>query len=310
MDAGRIFQCQNFKFDWHTSTGLAFQDLFASVMENAWPSDFQRVDPLGGQTGDLKCDGYWESHRCVFQCYGPASMRDRIVIRKIKGDLEGAVTHWHGRMSRWTFVHNQIQGLTARVVQCLDDLKREHPGVEISVWGWPQMREQFRRLSDEARAELFGYPPSANLVHDLGFGDLVPIVGQIAKGEPSPADEFGKPPSVTKLQKNSLDPDSASFLQVGRLRVRLVEEYFEQHHDPALGDKIANAMRVQYQVLTNSGLGPNDVLFELQRFAGWDARAANRHNAAVLAVIMYFFDRCDIFEDPDEDTDESRGPDR
>ena len=60
-----------------------------------------------------------------------------------------------------------------------------------------------------------------------------------------------------------------------------------------------------YDALTNSGLGPNEVLFELQRFAGWDASGTSRHNVAILAVIMYFFDRCDIFEDPDEDTDEA-----
>ena len=244
MDVGRHFQLQNFKFRWHMSTGLAFQNLFASVMENAWTGDFQCVDPYGGPTGDLKCDGYWKSQECVFQCYGPFSMKDHIVIRKITEDLEGAVTHWQGRMARWAFVHNKIQGLTAQVVQCLDNLKRQYPNVEIDVWAWTQMREQFRKLSDEARAELFGYPPPVSLVHDLGFADLRPIVDQIAKGDPSPADEFGKPPSVTKLQKNSLDEDSASFLGVGRRRVPLVEEYFDQHHDPVLGDKIANAMRV------------------------------------------------------------------
>ena len=125
---------------------------------------------------------------------------------------------------------------------------------------------------------------------------------QIAKGESGPVAELGKPPSETKLEKNSLDGESMALLQVGRQRVRLVEEYFEQHHDPALGDKIANAMRVQYQALTDSGLGSNEVLLELQRFAGWGAGDTTRHDVAVLAVIMYFFDRCDIFEDPDGET--------
>ena len=86
-DVGRRLQLQNFKFRWHTSTGLAFQDLFADVMENAWPNDFRRVSPYGGSSGDLKCDGFLKSKKCVFQCYGPVSIRERDVMRKIKVDL-------------------------------------------------------------------------------------------------------------------------------------------------------------------------------------------------------------------------------
>ena len=48
--------------------------------------------------------------------------------------------------------------------------------------------------------------------------------------------------------------------------MRLVEEYFAQHHEPVLGDKIAEAMQVQYQMLMDIGLGANEVLVELQRF--------------------------------------------
>ena len=135
------------------------------------------------------------------------------------------------------------------------------------------------------------------------------MVEQIAKREADPLIVLSNPPSVTKLEKNSLDEDSAEFLQIGRRRVGLVEEYFAQHHDPGLGDKIAKSMQVQYQMLTDTGLSPNEVLVELQRFAGWGNGDRNSHDAAVLAVIIYFFDRCDIFEDPNEETTRTVGTD-
>ena len=205
---------------------------------------------------------------------------------------------WHGGHLSTT----NARGLTAKVVQLLDDLRMEYPTLQIEEWTWPQIRTHFDRLSDDALVELFGYPPTTTSVHQLSFEELRPVVEQIAKRESGPVAELGKPPSETKLEKNSLDGASEALLQVGRQRVRLVEEYFEQHHDPALGDKIANAMRVQYQALTDSGLGSNEVLLELQRFAGWGAGDTTGHDVAVLAVIMYFFDRCDIFEDPDGET--------
>ncbi len=297
-DTGRQFALQTLRFRWFTLIGTAFHDLFADVMENAWPGDFQRVKPYG-RYGDLKCDGYFRSHKRVFQCYAPVVMKQSEVIAKIRTDLCGAADHWHGRMTHWTFVHNDNAGLTANAVQVLEDLKEEHPTIEISVWTWPQIREQFDKLSSDAMEELFGHPPTANSLDQLDFSELRPVVEQISKREADPLIPLGDPPSSTKIEKNSLDPDSVAFLQMGRRRVRLVEEYFDQHHEPGLCDQIAEAMQVQYQMLADTGFESNEILVKLQQFAGW-GRRDGRHDAAVLAVIVYFFDRCDIFEDPSE----------
>lgn len=132
-ETGRFFALQTFRFRWFTFLGLEFQDLFADLMQNAWPGDFQKVRPYGPR-GDLKCDGYWRSRRCVFQCYGPISMRERDIIAKIREDLTGAVANWEGRMQRWSFVHNGMQGLTAKVVQVIDELRDTYPKVEIEEW--------------------------------------------------------------------------------------------------------------------------------------------------------------------------------
>lgn len=299
MDSiGRAFALQTLRLRWSVWTGNAFQDLFADIMQNAWPQDFQRVKPYG-RYGDLKCDGYWASRKCVFQCYAPASIKERTVIEKIRVDLGGAIDHWQDRMTSWSFVHNDSAGLTANVVQVVEDLRRAHPDITISEWTWPQIREQFERLSDDARAELFGLPPTAGSFDQLDFAQLRPVVEEIAKVEAHPLIPLSDPPSLTKLEKNSLDSDSTAFLQIGRRRVKLVEEYFAQHHDPSLADQIAKAMQVQYQMLVETGFESNEILVKLQHFAGWGHRDSS-YDAAVLAVIMYFFDRCDIFEDPDE----------
>ena len=114
--------------------------------------------------------------------------------------------------------------------------------------------------------------------------------------------ELSSPSSVTKLEKNLLDQASANFLQFGCRKVRLVKEYFVQHHDPVPSDKVAAATRMQHRMLVDTGEAPNKVLVLLQRFAGWDYGETNSHNAAVLAVVTYFFGRCDIFEDPDDES--------
>lgn len=310
MDAdARLFAVRTVRLQWLEARGVEFQKLFADLMESAWPQDFQRVSPYGGSLGDLKCDGYWNSQKCVFQCYGPVSMRERDVIRKIKEDLSGAITHWHGRMARWAFVHNHSDGLTARVVQLLDDLRKENPDLKIEEWAWPQVRDQVYRLSDEAISDLYGYQPMSNSADQPSFDDLRPVVEQIAKGEPELVTALGNLPSVKKLDRNDFDADSRDFIRLGRQRVSLVADYFEEHPDAMLGDRIARAMQVQYQMLTRSGLDPSRVLLRLQQFAGWGLGDTNNHFAAVLGVITYFFDRCEIFEDPNGETEDASGDD-
>ncbi|EYF04273.1 Hypothetical protein CAP_4750 [Chondromyces apiculatus DSM 436] len=38
----------------------------------------------------------------------------------------------------------------------------------------------------------------------------------------------------------------------------------------------------------------------MQTFAGGNTRGSTVHEAAIFAVLSYFFDRCDIFERPSE----------
>ena len=298
-ELGRLFALQIFRFRWFTYTGVAFQDLFADLMESARPGDFQKVIPYGPR-GDLKCDGYWRSRKCVFQCYGPSSMKEYKVIAKIREDLTGAVTHWDAKIQNWIFVHNSMKGLTANVVQVLEELRDGFPQIEIEEWAWPRAREQFNILSDDAIVDLFGYPPKDHSVSRLSFDELRPVVENIEKGIAEPIIALDDPPSLAKLEKNSLDQASKEFLQLGRLRVRLVENYFDQHHDPVLGDRIATAMQKQYRMLVDLGLHPDEVLVQLQQFAGWGAGHSSSHDVAVLTVLSYFFDRCDIFEDPND----------
>ena len=77
-----------------------------------------------------------------------------------------------------------------------------------------------------------------------------------------------------------------------------MEDYFRQHSEPNLADGIAETFKQQYQRLVDDGLNSNEILVYLQQFAG-EGIISSSKSAAILAVIMYFFDRCDIFEDPD-----------
>ena len=110
-----------------------------------------------------------------------------------------------------------------------------------------------------------------------------------------------KPPSKDKLEKNRLSPDAAGLLRLGRRKEALVEAWFRKNRRPDLGERIAEAFRRRYAQLNDGNTPADDVFEHLQQYAGMGGKPARQ--AAVLAVLSYFFERCDIFDDPEEEND-------
>jgi hypothetical protein len=278
--------------------GKAFETLFARIMAHGFAGDFQPVRPYGAK-GDLKCDGYRASDRMVFQCYAPDSTKLRDLLAKIDEDFHGAVAHWGQRLHRWTFVHNDIRGLPAKAVQKLAELEGTNPKIQIGTFVEAEMRSVAMGLELHQLEDLFGPVPSQRTLERLDFAALRPVLIAIQRQEP-PVDPPLGAPSRLKLQNNALSHDAAGLLRQGRRREKLVQDFFDAWPDPSFGEAIAQGFRNRYQALKSVGLGPDEIFGELQAFAGGMDREPSRQ-AAVLAVLSYFFESCDIFEDALQD---------
>ena len=279
--------------------GKEFEAFFARIMAHAFPSDFEPVRPYG-RRGDLKCDGFRVSDGTVFQCYAPDTTRVDAVLDKINEDFAGATEHWATRMRRWEFVHNDIRGLPAEVIQRLEDLRQAHLHVAIAVCGYTELRGHAMGLALDQLADLFGAVPSNRALERLDFSALRPVIMAIQRGTPD-AEPPVVAPSAAKLERNSLSEDAAGLLRQGRRREKLVEAFFDQWPDPGFGEEIAEAFRVRYRALKAVRMVPDDIFGELQAFAGgMDGEPARQ--SAILAVLSYFFERCDIYEDVIQET--------
>ncbi|WP_225207591.1 ABC-three component system protein [Novosphingobium huizhouense] len=274
--------------------GKAFETLFARIMAHAFPGDFQPVRPYGPK-GDLKCDGFRASDGTVFQCYAPDAMKLEPLLAKVDEDFAGALVHWTTKMLRWEFVHNDIRGLPAEAVKKLAALNAANPNVALAVCGEAELRLIAMSLALHQLEDLFGAVPSGRVLEKLDFEALRSVLLAIQRQEPD-AEPSLVAPSAAKLERNALSQDAAGLLRQGRRREQLVEAFFAGWPDPDLGEEIAQAFRVRYQALKAVGLSPDDIFGELQAFAGGMTGEPARQGA-VLAVLSYFFERCDIFED-------------
>lgn len=280
------------------ATAFAFQDFVVDILERRHPGDFDRVRPTGN-IGDRKCDGRIRSSSTIIACYGPRQMVPTEVVRKIKSDFAGALKQWPD-MKGWRFVHNDRDGLGPDVVKALDGLQADHPEVKIEVWGFNELKQEALRLSESDLIELYGYPPGGT--EQVTIASLIPVIEHVGRlATPAATAVRAVPPN--KVAYNELSDDVQALLGIGMRKVDVVRKYFDEYHDPKLGDEVAEALRRHYEEYRERGLSPDEIFGELQSIASGSSglHQGAAHQNAVYAVLAFYFEECDVFEEPPED---------
>lgn len=280
--------------------GDAFQDLFSSIMEKRYPGDFVRVRPWG-KLGDWKNDGYLPSQRILFQLYAPQEMRVDAAVKKIDEDFLGALPYWRNYFDSWIFVRN-TKALNAPIVQKLAQLRTAHAPIHVGSWGREELGNVVRELHEHQLADLFGWAPSQDAVTKLGLAELRPILDAI-KTLAEPGEDDLRPVPSTKLSYNGLSSHAAMLLRAGMTRVDLVRTYFNRHPDPTRRDRMAVAFKERYLELRAKDLSPDAIFVRLESWAaGNNIQLECWERSGLLAILAYFFEECDIFERPPEES--------
>lgn len=284
-----------FQNEFFRAKGSAFQSLFERLMGLAYKADFMACRPWGNH-GDRKNDGFLKSERRLFQVYAPNELEAAKLTAKITEDFKGARQHWGIHFDSWVFVHNGTDGLPPHVHRLLLEFESTNPGIRLEPWCLDELLVIFRKLTPDDKESWFGPALSDGTRIRLGFADLEVVLERIAAlPVPPPTDVKDVP--AGKIEANALSDSVARLLKEGMIKTPLVEEFLAHWHDETLGDKLAEAFKTEYARLSKE-MGPNHVFTELQSWAGGNERGAPEHELAVLTVIAYYFERCDIFEEP------------
>jgi len=286
---------QRFEIAFRSAKGNEFQSLFAKLMGLAYKTDYMASRPWGNR-GDGKNDGFLKSERRLFQLYAPYEMTEAKTTAKITEDFEGAKVHWRDDFDKWVFAHNAVDGLPPHVSKTILDFERANPGITLEIWGLEQFLTIFRMLTLEDLREWFGWIPSGEAKCELDFSDLQLVVETIADRDVPPDREVRDVPPG-KIEANELSDSVAAYLRMGMAKAPLVGEFFKTWYDETLGERVAESFRSQYRTLHGQS-APDKVFAKLQSWAGGVDRGSPRHELAILAVLAYYFDSCDIFEEP------------
>jgi hypothetical protein len=291
----RAFYEVVYERDFLKKKGDAFQDFFAEIMEKGYPGgDFVRVRPWGS-VGDRKNDGYVRSRRMLFQVYAPNEMSAAKAKDKIEEDFRGALVHWKKFFDHWVFVHNDRKGLSPEIATTLLSLNEVQAGVDVRQWGFNEIREELFRLRDEDVMALLGPAPSLRDFGHLGFEKLKEVLLAVGR-QPAPIELDLFPVPREKVEINRLSKNTEILINAGRRKSPLVRDFFSRFPDPQLGDEVVQAFKTKYLELKAMGRVPDRIFQDLMIFGGGETVGDTGHQAAVLAVLAYLFDQCDIYE--------------
>ncbi|WP_260515429.1 ABC-three component system protein [Serratia fonticola] len=289
---------KDFRIAFLESKGDSFQRLFEKLMSKAHPNDFLACRPWGN-VGDRKNDGYLPSARILYQSYAPNELTATEAIKKINEDFDGAKEHWEKYFDEWTFVHNARDGrLGPHIIEALAKLVQDNPKIKIGHCGYEEMLAKFRQLSLKDLESWFGPSLTMEANVNLGFGDLVAVLTHISI-MPVPTASEVKDVSRGKIEANLLSQAVADFLKIGMQKSTLVAQFFNNWKNPTYGEQIAQSFKSEYVTLRDQvpALHPDEIFGRLETWAGGTANTTPTHKAAVLAVMAYLFDKCEIFED-------------
>ena len=135
---------------------------------------------------------------------------------------------------------------------------------------------------------------------DVRYANVQEVLSHIAKQEPSLLQDLRPVPS-DKLKRNHLSADVQNLLTAGIQKADLVRNFFSDHNNPLYGDEVAAAFQKEYNRYKTLEMDPDLIFRKLQEFTGGLDQGTPTDQAAVLAVLAYLFEQCDIFERSSEE---------
>lgn len=293
----------------------AFENLFTSVMAYA-RSDFQQVKPQGS-IGDRKNDGFEPAIGRYYQVYAPedAQEKESAAIKKLEGDFAGLKAYWGGvfpaGIKEYFFVLNdKYKGAYPTTHAALAKLQKDHGLSNAQVFACKHLEEvAFSELQEDQLLVIVGGIPDAATIVRVDYTVLTEVVQHVLAHPPENAvkGKLVSPEFEAKLIFNDLKV-AASFLTAGSYQASTVESFFDLNTNFAR-QAVRQSLNDMYIRATTHGFTADPISgFTVQDQIYFDVLASATPNIlsgskgavlkAVQVLMSYFFESCDIFEEP------------
>jgi hypothetical protein len=275
-----------------------FETFFHDLMSVRY-GDFVDVR-TSGNIGDLGSDGLSLHSRKLYACYGPQVFNESNLKTKLEGDLRKAKAKREGQFDTFVFVHNDRRGVHPKVSVILTGAAKENPQIKFENFGFRRFRDELMKLEGGQVEDLLGTElPVQELVYGISLAELRPLLDHLGENRSRiDLDQPVKSPSKQKLDYNDFGDDTRDeivrFLHYG---VK-IEEYYDGRVDVTERDEVASGFRQEYERLRDECADADTIVWRLEQYILGNRSVPVRQHNAAKAVLTFFFQTCDIFENP------------
>lgn len=156
--------------------------------------------------------------------------------------------------------------------------------------------EKLRRIKSDHEAWV--HDTLDENMNDLTFPELHEVISRMIDVGAEPGGPSAIEPALAlrkKIARNGLSPWTGSMISTGMSRVALVAECINETDDDTLAGRLKAGMALRYGRLRSKGLDGDDLFAAMWRLAG-GGNTNMKRSAAGLAVLVYFFEACEVFE--------------
>jgi hypothetical protein len=295
-----------FQIKVHTSDGQLYENLFSKIMTKH-NSNFRMIKPYGN-IGDRKNDGFDKKSGVYYQVFAPENLEKAKTISdavsKLREDFKGLKKHWDALCKIKEFyyvVNDKYKGLPPQVEQEILLLGSDHSDVVCDSFCSNNLERVFFELSNDDITDIIGIIPTEEISF-LNFDVLNKAVEYLMNSEveASPDIYVDDPNFEYKIKFNKLSQKVANLLTVASYQIGDLEAYFS-----ATGEYVKSELKTRFSKLYDQSkqfINESEENYPDQRFFYILNNAApNGKKAvkdAVLVLMSYYFEACDIFEKP------------
>lgn len=284
--------------------GRTFQAFFGRVMTAKHGEHFNPTTTDYSQ-GDLKCDGLLFDPLTICACYGPVNAghdqgekTTKETSEKIITDFKGALAKWPD-MKVWKFAHS-FTATPSQFLQKINQLKTEHPTIDIKLYGRDRFIADIAHLDDETINDLVGDAALQDAFKNLQPAEVLLVVNRIMEQsvEGTTFDEEPRAVPARKIEFNEIDGRHEKILLDGYANFSRVQQILLGHPNADLQRRLASTFKNKYDELDFQGFNPKTIMDKLVLFAMADEEFTFDRQAAAVSVVAYLFQLCTIFKEP------------
>ena len=291
------------KLKFYESDGQVYEDLFAKIMEKKNPN-FRRVKPQGS-IGDKKNDGFDDLTGTYYQVYAPENLHksDDKAVSKLKEDFEGLVKYWEQITPVKSFfyvLNDKFKGTYPTIEANLSKLEKKF-GIPCKPFLNKDLENTFWELNERQIIDIVGIFPNPETISNIDFSSLRKVVEFLLSKTANYSKEI-LPINLNFEQKivfNNLSRFPGQLLSFGNIQSHTIQEYFQYRSDFTKEDLRKRFVELYVEGLTmfEDSENKSDLVF----FHIFDSATPEKKKPiqdAVLVLMSYYFEFCDIFEPP------------